>query len=116
MKMLLLTGVIVSAILLFSQCLDSGGHDPRGKAYAGSAACINCHRQIVDSYKKTPHYHSAAIADSSTIEGGFSRDSNTFLVNDTVKVVMEERKNGRYQVLYINGKPTKAERDRKSVV
>ena len=110
MKMLLLTGIIFGAILVFSQCMDSGVRDPRGKAYAGSAACISCHRQIVDSYKNTPHYHSAALADSSTIEGSFSKDANTFLVNDTAKVVMEERMDGHYQVLYVNGKPARAER------
>jgi hypothetical protein len=110
MKMLVLTGAIIGAILLFSQCMNAGDHDPRGKAYAGSAACISCHKQIVDSYKNTPHYHSAAIADLTTIEGSFSKDANTFVVNDTVKVVMEDRPDGQYQVLYVNGKPARAER------
>ncbi len=110
MKMLVLIGAIIGAILLFSQCMDAGDHDPRGKAYAGAAACVPCHRPIVDSYKHTPHFHSAAIADSGTIEGNFSKDDNTFVVNDTVKVVMEERQDGRYQVLYVNNRPARAER------
>ena len=101
---------ILAAILFFSRCLESGAHDPRGKAYAGSASCVSCHRAIVESYGRTPHYHSAAIASLSTIAGSFSSDSNTFVVNDTAKVVMEDRAGIPYQVLYIHGKETRAER------
>ena len=109
-RKLIFIGSIFTAILLFSRCLDSGAHDPRGTIYAGSASCVSCHRQIVDSYGHTPHYHSAAIATPAAIEGSFSKDSNTFVVNDTAKVVMEEREGIPYQALYINGKKSRAER------
>ncbi len=77
-RKIILTGSIITGILLFSRCLESGRHDPRGTIYAGSASCVSCHRQIVDSYGHTPHYHSAAIATPAAIEGSFSKDSNTF--------------------------------------
>jgi hypothetical protein len=100
---------VFTGILLFSRCLDSGGHDPRGTIYAGSASCVSCHRQIADAYGHTPHYHSAAIATPAAIEGSFSKDSNTFVVNDTVKVVMEQRAGIPYQTLYVNGKESRSE-------
>lgn len=107
---ILLTGVIIAGILLFSRCMDSAPHDPRGKAYAGSATCIKCHGSIAGSYGHTPHFHAAALASLHSIEGSFSKDSNTFVVNDTTRVVMEEREGAPYQVLYVNGKATRAER------
>ncbi|HWB92442.1 MAG TPA: multiheme c-type cytochrome [Puia sp.] len=109
-KKWILVGTIAFAILLFSQCLSSDGHDPRGKAYAGSAACVKCHQRICDSYLHTPHYHAAALAGSGTIAGSFAKDSNTFVVNDTAKVVMEEREGIPYQVLYVDGREKRAER------
>jgi hypothetical protein len=108
-KKILLIGTISSGILLFSRCLESGSRDPRGKAYTGSASCAQCHRSIVDSYGHTPHFHSAALASFNTIEGSFSKDSNTFVVNDTIKVVMEKRDGAPCQVLYVNGRETRAQ-------
>ena len=109
MRKWLLIGAILAGIVLFSQCIGTGIRDPRGKAYAGSAACISCHKNIADSYSHTAHYHSASIASIKTIEGSFSPGSNTFPVNDTAKMVMELRDSLPYQVLYVNGKEKTAE-------
>jgi len=111
-KKISLIGMIVLGILLFSRCLQSGAHnhDPRGDAYAGSAACIKCHRQTVNSYFHTAHYHSASIASPDAIAGSFSAGSNTFVMNDTTRIVMERRQGIPYQVLYVNGRQRRAER------
>jgi hypothetical protein len=112
-KQFIFAGTILTSVLLFSRCLNSNGHDqdPRGAAYAGSAACTKCHRQTADSYLHTAHYHSASTASpSNAIAGSFSKDSNSFVVNDTTKVVMERREGVPYQVLYINGREKRAQR------
>jgi hypothetical protein len=109
MKKLLLIGMLVLGVFLFSRCLNTRYRDPRGKAYAGSAACGSCHKGIADSYAHTAHYHSAAPASPHTIEGGFAPGSNIFPVNDTAKMVMELRDSIPYQVLYVNGKEKRAE-------
>lgn len=109
MKKFVLIGSILAGIVLLSQCIGTRENDPRGRAYAGSAACISCHKNIVDSYSHTAHYHSAAIASTKTIEGSFSPGSNTFSVNDTAKMVMELRDSIPYQVLYVNGREERAE-------
>jgi hypothetical protein len=110
MKKWLLIGTLMAGAGVFSRCLNAVNRDPRGKAYAGSAACVSCHKAIVDSYAHTAHYHSAALASAQAIEGSFSPRANTFPVNDTAKMVMELRDSIPYQVLYVNGKEKRAER------
>jgi hypothetical protein len=107
---ILCTVAVFAGILLFSRCLDSGARDPRGKAYADPASCASCHASIVNAYGHTPHFHSAALASFNTIRGSFSRDSNTFVVNDSVRVVMEDRGGTPYQVLYVRNKEVRVQR------
>jgi Cytochrome c554 and c-prime len=103
--------LIVGSVFFLSQCVETDkDHDPRGKVYAGSASCLTCHRAIAESYTHTAHFHSASPASLSTIGGRFSKDSNTFTVNDSMKVVMEVRDAVPYQVLYVHGKQKRAER------
>jgi hypothetical protein len=109
MKKLVWIATISIGILLFSQCINSRSSDPRGRAYAGSASCVSCHKNIADSYSHTAHFHSASIASTKTIEGSFSPGSNIFRVNDTAKMVMELRDSIPYQVLYLNGREARAE-------
>jgi hypothetical protein len=85
-------------------------HDPRGDAYAGEGACVKCHPSVCSSYLQTAHYQSAVLASPASIAGKFSKDSNSFILNDTMKVVMEERKGIPFQVLYVRGKEKRAER------
>jgi cytochrome c554/c'-like protein len=109
-KFFLLT-IIFGCILGFSYCLDFKSHnDPRGKSYAGSSVCIQCHQSVYDSYLHTSHYLSASLASFSSIAGSFSKDSNSLTINDSIKVVMEKREGTPYQVLYINGKEKRAQR------
>ncbi len=110
-KKIFLLAAIFSGVFLFSECMNfENDNDPRGKAFAGSNACIKCHQQIYNSYLNTAHYHAASAASSNTIEGSFSRDSNSFVVNDSLRVVMEKRDDAPYQVLYVHGKERRAER------
>lgn len=110
-KIIFLALIIAGIIIFFSRCLSSENrHDPRGEAYAGSASCITCHQNIYQSYLHTAHYQSASPASSASITGSFSTGSNTFIVNDSVKIVMEKRNNVFYQVMYIHNKESEAHR------
>ena len=107
-KIFILT-IVIGFIVFFSRCMNFGNdRDPRGKAYAGSAVCAKCHQSISESYIHTAHYHSAGPASFSSIAGSFSKDSNYFIVNDTMKVLMERRDGIPYQVLYVNGREREA--------
>lgn len=102
--------IIISApVLFFSKCLDKKeDKDPRGTSFAGSAACIKCHQDIYNSYLHTAHNLTASPASLHTIQGSFSKDSNSFIVNDSVKIIMEKSGNGLEQVMYVNGKEREA--------
>lgn len=107
---LVLITAVFGILLLFSRCFDSSDRDPRGKAYADRASCAACHASIVNSYAHTPHFHSAGPASFNNIRGSFAVDSNTVVVNDSVRMVMEIRGGVPYQVLYLRNKEARAQR------
>ncbi len=91
--------------VIFSQCLNKTTlSDPRGSAYAGSAACMKCHRDIAQNYLHMAHFLTSRAATAASVHGSFLPDSNTVIYNDSVKVVMEKHPDGLYQTKYINGK------------
>jgi Cytochrome c554 and c-prime len=102
-KIVVLT-ILFGCVLFFSRCLNyyKDTRDPRGSLYAGSATCIKCHQPVYESYS------TAGPASIHTIQGSFSKDSNSFIVNDSTKIVMEKRGSGQYQVMYVNGKEKEA--------
>jgi len=107
---------IISALCLivifFSQCLNNTKpfNDPRGKAFAGSASCRQCHQAIYDSVLLSAHFNATAPASKKNVYGNFNAGQNTFAYNEKTKVAMEERDSGLYQVLYINGQEKEAYR------
>jgi hypothetical protein len=109
-KLILVSG-IVGSIFLFARCFQRQTKmDPRGPAYAGPDACQNCHKTISSSIAHTAHFLSTRIADSNTIAGNFSKDSNDLLINDTIRIRMEKRNTGYYQVLYVKNKEIESHR------
>jgi hypothetical protein len=111
MKTTCFLSAIFLCMLFLSYCMNAKRpQDPRGDAYAGQAACVTCHPTICSAYLQTAHYQSAVLASPASIAGSFSKDSNSFIINDSTKIVMEERKGVPYQVLYIRDKEKRAER------
>jgi hypothetical protein len=68
--------------------------------YAGSAACMNCHKDIYNEHIKTAHYLTSGIANERSVKGSFKADSNTFVYNKFMKVVMEQKGNHLFQSAY----------------
>ena len=102
---------MVPFILIFSQCLSfKKNEDPRGDAYAGSATCVNCHKNIYSSYVHTAHFLSSGPADINTVQGSFALDKNIQRFDAHTQVRMEKRKSGLYQVTYKDGKITQSGR------
>jgi hypothetical protein len=110
-KTIFILSAIFLCMLSLSYCMNAkSSDDPRGGAYAGQGACVKCHASICSTYLQTAHYQSAVLASPTTIAGNFSTDSNSFIVNDSMKVVMEIRHGIPFQVLYCKGKEKRAER------
>jgi len=109
-KLIFLT-VIVGSVFLFTRCFQAQRQtDPRGPSYAGSEACLNCHKIKSSTFAHTAHFLSTRIADSTTIAGNFSKDSNELLIDDTTRIKIEKRDTGFYQVLYVGNKEIESHR------
>jgi len=111
-KLFLIIIFIVPLVFIFSQCLtiNKDKPDPRGDIFAGSSTCIKCHKDVYDNYLHTAHFSTTRLADIHSIGGSFSPHDNTFYFSKDLKVVMEKRADGLYQVTYSKGKQINAER------
>ncbi len=110
-KLIRLLIFLVPLSFIFSQCLNFKKQaDPRGSAYAGSATCISCHKNIYNTYLHTAHYMASQPASSHTIQGSFLNGANQFVFNPNMKVVMDKRDSGFYQTGYENGKKGQSQR------
>lgn len=103
---------ICLSILVFNNCIheQKKSNDPRGEDYIGSAKCVACHKDIYDSYVKTAHNLSSLPASKDAIKGSFAKDSNTLYYRPALKVAMEQRDSGFYQVAYIDDAEKQAAR------
>jgi len=109
--------LIVLGLFLLTKCIDkkssvltTGIKNAKGEEFAGSATCVQCHRNIYDSNIQTAHYLTSQPADAKSIKGNFEQGKNTFVFNPFVSVVMEKRDSDFYQVEYVNGAEVRRER------
>lgn len=105
--------VIISAIFLAVKCTSDSANttkteqEDKFKEFAGSTACVRCHKDVYDSYTHTGHYFSSSPATEKTILGSFENGKNEFDFNEFIAVDMEKRDSAFYQVEYINGAEAK---------
>ncbi|MBL7697038.1 MAG: hypothetical protein JNK79_02730 [Chitinophagaceae bacterium] len=78
--------------------------------FAGSAACVNCHKDIYKTHLNTAHFRTSAEASGTTILGNFHKGKNSYSFGDNVVVAMEKRDSGYYQVEYVDGFEKRARR------
>lgn len=92
--------------VILSECnfFNAARPDPRGTLYAGSNACVKCHKNIYNNYLHTAHFTTTSLASENTVSGSFHNGANVFSFNNDVKVIMEKRDSGLYQVAYSKGK------------
>jgi hypothetical protein len=75
--------------------------------FAGSEACQNCHKDIYKSHTQTAHFLSLRQAAAQNILGSFENDKNEYFYQSNLKIKMEHRDSGFYQVVYFNGEEKK---------
>jgi hypothetical protein len=115
-RTILFISIITLCIIVFNRCINNNPQkkveitNSNGQQYVGSEACRTCHKDICDSFNKTVHHLTSGIANKDYIKGSFEKDEDTFVYNDSMKVVMEERQAGLFQVAYLNGKEEEAQR------
>ena len=101
--------LLVLAVFL-TNCTNKSDEyiDPRGTDYAGSESCIQCHQTQYESASHSAHFKATSPATKENILGHFTNGHNTFVYDKNTKLVMEERNDSLYQVLYKNGKEVEA--------
>ncbi|WP_447640147.1 MULTISPECIES: multiheme c-type cytochrome [Chitinophagaceae] len=105
--------VVMSLLLIFvvyTQCVSrQKSDDPRGISYAGSAACVSCHKDIAEHYFHTGHYHATSVADAAWLQK--LHVSDTVVQYGEDKMVKLENRNGAlYQSYFENGNKTASEK------
>jgi len=108
--LILLLFILSSIVIVIVQCTQIKEKDGRGDAYAGSASCNSCHKNITDSYAHNAHFNTSSFLNAATNIDSLKLPIGEFVFNEKTKVGIEKRNGGLYQIAYINGKEVKAER------
>ena len=101
--------ILIAGIFLLAQCMQPEStkteiaKSSEFLRYAGSEACISCHKNIYDTHIHTAHYLTSRPATEKYIKGSFDFGKNIFAFSSDTIVKMEKRGNFYYQVEYIYG-------------
>ncbi len=87
-----------------NKAIDAVGYND----FAGSQACQSCHQDIYKSHAQTAHFRSLRLATAENIMGSFETGKNEYFYQPNLKIRMEHRDSGFYQVAYFNGEVKKA--------
>lgn len=104
--------LLIPLSVILTECYngESKKTDPRGQVFAGSATCVNCHKDVYNSYIHTAHFETSRPASLKTIHGSFAKGRNVFSFGNGAMVEMQRRANGLYQAGFVNGKLTEAKK------
>lgn len=78
--------------------------------YAGDEKCLSCHKAVYESHLLTAHHLTALPATEKTVMGSFKDGVNTYSYTPDIKLAMEKRDSGLFQVAYFKGEEKKAMR------
>ncbi|RNL54739.1 multiheme c-type cytochrome [Pedobacter jejuensis] len=112
-RVIFILGVMMLVILALSRCMteaDKIPPDARGENYAGAASCVKCHADVSKSFVHNAHGLSSGSVDNKKLAKLVTADDNTFAFNERLKIKVERRDSGFYQVGYIDGKQVRVER------
>ncbi|MFT4092814.1 MAG: multiheme c-type cytochrome [Niabella sp.] len=88
---------------------DNVTTDPRGKGYAGADVCVKCHKNIIDHYAQTSHFHasSGAFPELKKLVNG----SNAVVRFGDRKMMQVHEKDGSiYQSYFVDNKEVQSEK------
>ena len=110
-RLLLILSVITVLVITFSQCMNS---EPELTATettrAGAETCKQCHQKVYDNYLHDMHsITSRQVKDFDIVKNAIPK-SDTYQFTKELKVVVEKRKEGMYQVAYFDGEEGMARR------
>ena len=100
---LALAVLVYAANAMFTSISTENKGQHERSEFAGSQACISCHRDIYESHIKTAHYFDSRPAAREFIKGSFAKGRNKFVYNKWMEVLLEQEDNGFFQTSFING-------------
>ncbi|RYF98792.1 MAG: hypothetical protein EOO07_37670, partial [Chitinophagaceae bacterium] len=112
-RILFILTFLVAVVVILSRCMNAADKIPddvRGENYAGAKTCVKCHADISKSFAHNAHGNSSSAVSAQNLNKFLTTDSNTFVFNNEMKVVVEQRDSGIYQVGYFNGKQVRVQR------
>jgi len=110
-RFLLISVILACFVFAIVQCTSvEKKADSRGPAYAGSATCVNCHKDVSNSYVHNAHFNTSRELTKPNSADSLLAPEGEFLFNEHTKVGVEKRADGLYQTAYINGNNMKSER------
>lgn len=85
---------------------DLPGKPPPPSAYAGNAACAQCHQKIAEEYAKTNHALDSTLPSAEAIRGSFARSQAVFrTINPSLIFVMTATPAGFFQTAVNTSNP-----------
>lgn len=84
--------------------------DVRGKEYAGSQSCVQCHQNVVDLMAQNSHTKASMPAITENLLGKYDDEKEAFVYNSNLSLRIQEHNDSLYQVVYANGKPVERHR------
>ena len=110
-RIVLVFACLIMLVIILSRCMEFGQKAPVKKdAIAGAESCRKCHTSIYDAYQHNPHHNTSQAVTTADLTHGQMPASNVYEFNDRLKLVVEKRDGGMYQVAYFDGKETIARR------
>ncbi|QLE01957.1 hypothetical protein HX109_10460 [Galbibacter sp. BG1] len=69
----------------------------KGLKFANSESCMECHKDIYNSFIETPHNYTSAKPEKELVKGSFRKGENEQLVNERLKLKLRYNGNQFYQ-------------------
>ena len=109
-KILLLFFLASCFVISVIQCTEQKKEDIRGEQYAGKSTCVQCHKEIAQSYVHNAHFNTSKDLEVPKSIDSLALPEGTFIFNEKTKVGIERKDSGLYQVAYVNGQNMKQEK------
>ena len=103
---LIISSVFILIFLLIrcGQSDKKGNNEPaRYSQFAGSASCMQCHKDIYEKHLMTEHFLSSAPAKVGNIKGSFEKGKNEYHFTAVSSVLMERKGDSLLQTEYVMG-------------
>ena len=98
-------------IFCFIKCFrQTVYHDPRGPLYAGAETCLQCHKDIADSYMQTSHFKTSAPFFSDSIRNALQNTKTIVRYANGQTVKLEEKDGDIIQSLFLEEKSIRSEK------